>query len=202
MCSTDLACMFLECGRKPQNQERTHTDRGRTCKCHTERSQARNGTHDLLAVRATALITVPPCGPQVNQLQSLTMQDNGIGSRKKSVSTRYNQPGQRQSSTTTKLTTTTAAANLWVQADFQQVLIHFIAFWGGNQNIWGSVRTTPSTVGVAWNLVRPLSNNPPKNTVLQQKHWIKKKTNKKTLTNSRCVQSGCSKQPRSLLLRV
>ena len=30
-------CMFLDCGRKPENPERTHAHTGRTCKLHAER---------------------------------------------------------------------------------------------------------------------------------------------------------------------
>uniref|UniRef100_A0A0E9XUY1 Uncharacterized protein n=1 Tax=Anguilla anguilla TaxID=7936 RepID=A0A0E9XUY1_ANGAN len=39
--------MSLDCGRKPEYPEETHTDTGRTCKLHTERIQ----TQDLLAGR-------------------------------------------------------------------------------------------------------------------------------------------------------
>ena len=37
-CPINLTCRFLDCGRKPENPERTHADTGRTCKLHPERS--------------------------------------------------------------------------------------------------------------------------------------------------------------------
>lgn len=43
--------MFFHCGEKVECSERTHTDTGRTCAVLTERRQARDPTHDLLAVR-------------------------------------------------------------------------------------------------------------------------------------------------------
>lgn len=37
-------CMFLECGRKRERLEKTHVNTGRTCKFHTEKATAINGT--------------------------------------------------------------------------------------------------------------------------------------------------------------
>ncbi|MED6283443.1 hypothetical protein CHARACLAT_008791 [Characodon lateralis] len=45
----DLTVMFLDCGRKPENPERTHTYMGRTCSLHAERPHAWSRTQDLLA---------------------------------------------------------------------------------------------------------------------------------------------------------
>ena len=47
--------MSLDCRRKPGYPEKTHPDRGRTCKLHTE-----NG--------ATALTTAPLCCPNLQIL--------------------------------------------------------------------------------------------------------------------------------------
>uniref|UniRef100_A0A3Q3DUB7 Histone-lysine N-methyltransferase SETDB2 n=1 Tax=Hippocampus comes TaxID=109280 RepID=A0A3Q3DUB7_HIPCM len=50
-CSIRLPCMFLECGRKPENPEKTHAGTGKTCKLHTGRSNltclpSLQGTHN------------------------------------------------------------------------------------------------------------------------------------------------------------
>lgn len=47
----NLTVMFLDCGRKLENPERTHACTGRTCKLHAERPRAGNRTQDLLAAR-------------------------------------------------------------------------------------------------------------------------------------------------------
>ncbi|MEQ2309125.1 hypothetical protein AMECASPLE_035414, partial [Ameca splendens] len=45
----NLKVKFLDCGRKSEYPERTHTCTGRTCKLHAERLPARSQTQDLLA---------------------------------------------------------------------------------------------------------------------------------------------------------
>lgn len=46
----------LNGGRKLENQEKTHTDTGRTCRLHTERRQTQDRTDNLLAVRLQSLM--------------------------------------------------------------------------------------------------------------------------------------------------
>lgn len=46
-----LIWMFLTCGRKLENLKWTHADTRRKCKLHTERSQRRNLTPNLFALR-------------------------------------------------------------------------------------------------------------------------------------------------------
>ncbi|MEQ2213537.1 hypothetical protein XENOCAPTIV_016675 [Xenoophorus captivus] len=57
----NLTVMFLDCGRKPEYLERTHTCTGRTCKLHAERSPAGSRTQDLFFDKTTVLPTAPPC---------------------------------------------------------------------------------------------------------------------------------------------
>ncbi|MEQ2167019.1 hypothetical protein GOODEAATRI_034529 [Goodea atripinnis] len=47
----NLTCMFLDCGRKAEYQERTHICKGRTCELHAERPQAQISTQEFLAAR-------------------------------------------------------------------------------------------------------------------------------------------------------
>uniref|UniRef100_A0A3Q2FPJ7 Regulatory factor X7a n=1 Tax=Cyprinodon variegatus TaxID=28743 RepID=A0A3Q2FPJ7_CYPVA len=46
-----LTVLFLDCGRKLEYPERTHTCTGRTCKLHAKRPRVRNRTRNLLASR-------------------------------------------------------------------------------------------------------------------------------------------------------
>ena len=55
-------CMSLDCGRKPENPERTHAYTGRTCKLHTERPWLnRDSNPEPSCCEAKVLTTTPPC---------------------------------------------------------------------------------------------------------------------------------------------
>ncbi|KAL6467312.1 hypothetical protein MHYP_G00251160 [Metynnis hypsauchen] len=63
--------MSLDCGRKPENPEETHTDTGRTCRLHTERTPVArpgNRTQALLAVRAPLKGCGVKAGPLLQSL--------------------------------------------------------------------------------------------------------------------------------------
>ncbi|MED6243880.1 hypothetical protein ATANTOWER_029101 [Ataeniobius toweri] len=58
----NLTVMFLDCGRKPEYLDRTHTCTGRTYKLHAERPPA--GRHPgPSCCKATVLSTAPLCSP-------------------------------------------------------------------------------------------------------------------------------------------
>uniref|UniRef100_A0A3Q2CA21 Collagen type XIV alpha 1 chain n=1 Tax=Cyprinodon variegatus TaxID=28743 RepID=A0A3Q2CA21_CYPVA len=60
----NLIVMFLDCGRKPEYLERTHTGSGGTCKLHAERPNAGNRTATFLVQGSSATHCVPLSSPK------------------------------------------------------------------------------------------------------------------------------------------
>ncbi len=67
--SHQLTCMCLYCDWKPENLEEIHTETGRTCRLHTERSNpSRVSTPRPSCCEGTVPTTEPPCYPVTDVL--------------------------------------------------------------------------------------------------------------------------------------
>ena len=61
----NLTCTCLECGRKPEHPEETHTNMGRMCKLHTDSDPRPESDLGPWHSEAAVLTTMPPCCPQI-----------------------------------------------------------------------------------------------------------------------------------------